>query len=88
MWRPVILNDDTTYPYGFGWELTEIIHGMRVVKHSGTWQGFQSIIIRVLDVKVTIVIFANLDAVDVEEMASHVLEMYDPQLALKSEDDE
>ncbi|CAF1137131.1 unnamed protein product [Rotaria sp. Silwood1] len=88
MWRSFILNDDTTYPYGFGWELAETIHGMRVVKHSETWQGFQSIIIRVLDVKVTIVIFANLDAVDVEEMASHVLEIYNPQLALISEDDE
>jgi hypothetical protein len=57
---------------------------MRVVQHGGKWQGFKSIIIKVLDVKVTVVAFANLNVADVDEIASHVLEMYDSQLALKS----
>jgi CubicO group peptidase (beta-lactamase class C family) len=88
MWSPIRLNDGTTYPYGFGWSLDETISGMRVVEHGGAWQGFQSKIIRVLDVKVTIVIFANIDVADVGEIASHVLEMYDSQLALKPDEDE
>jgi CubicO group peptidase (beta-lactamase class C family) len=84
MWSPVKLNDKSTYPYGFGWCLDETVSGMRVVKHGGTWQGFESYVIRILNVKVTIAIFANLDEADVEKIASHVLEMYDPQFALKS----
>jgi hypothetical protein len=61
---------------------------MHVVEHGGTWQGFESKIIRVLDVKVTVVVFANLDDADVDEIASHVLEMYDSKLALKSREEE
>jgi CubicO group peptidase (beta-lactamase class C family) len=88
IWSPVRLNDNTTYPYGFGWGLDETISGMHVVEHGGTWQGFESKIIRVLDVKVTVVVFANLDDADVDEIASHVLEMYDSKLALKSREEE
>jgi hypothetical protein len=88
MWTPVTLNDHTTYPYGFGWDLDETVGGMRVVKHGGTWQGFESMIIRVLDMKVTVVTFANLDEADVDGIASHVLEMYNSSLALKSYEDE
>jgi CubicO group peptidase (beta-lactamase class C family) len=87
MWTPVKLNNDTTYPYGFAWGLDETVSGMRVVKHSGVWQGFASMIIRVLDAKVTVVVFANLDDAYAEEIASHVLEIYDSQLALKYLDD-
>ena len=88
MWSPVVLNDGSTYPYGFGWEVGQTVRGATVVKHSGAWQGFQSVIIRVLEAKVTVIIFANLDEADPETMASHVLEMYDSQLALKPEDDD
>ncbi|CAF2690459.1 unnamed protein product [Rotaria sp. Silwood2] len=70
------------------WSPDETVSGMHVVKHGGTWQGFESYIIRVLDVKVTVVIFANADVADVEEIASNVLEMFDSQLALKSDENE
>ncbi|CAF4396789.1 unnamed protein product, partial [Adineta steineri] len=71
MWTPVKLNDGSTYSYGFGWNLDKTVTGMQVVKHGGTWQGFESYIIRVINVKLTIIIFANLDEADVEEIASH-----------------
>ncbi|CAF0797812.1 unnamed protein product [Adineta steineri] len=88
MWTPVKLNDGSTYSYGFGWNLDKTVTGMQVVKHGGTWQGFESYIIRVINLKLTIIIFANLDEADVEEIASHVLQMYDPQLALDPNQDE
>ena len=88
MWRPVTLNDGTTCPYGFGWELDKTVSGMSVVKHSGTWQGFETIIIRVVDLKLAVVVLANVDEADVETIASHVLEMYDSQLALASDEEE
>ncbi|CAF0796835.1 unnamed protein product [Adineta ricciae] len=83
MWTAVKLNDGTTYPYGFGWSTDETINGLRVVKHGGTWQGFETFIVRVLNANVTVVVFANLDEADPETMATHILEMYDPQFALK-----
>jgi hypothetical protein len=88
MWSPIKLNNGTTFPYGFGWDLDETVSGMRVVKHAGIWQGFQSKIIRVLDAKVTVVVFTNSDQPDVDEITSDVLKMYDPQFALKSYEDD
>jgi CubicO group peptidase (beta-lactamase class C family) len=88
IWSPAKLNDGTTSSYGFGWQLDETVSGMRVVEHSGKWQGFRSMIIRVLDAKVTIVVFANLDDADASGIASKVLEIYDSQLALKSSEED
>jgi CubicO group peptidase (beta-lactamase class C family) len=34
MWTPVKLNDGSTYPYGFGWEI-EKFFGRRMITHSG-----------------------------------------------------
>ena len=34
MWTPVTLNNGTTYPYGFGWELGEK-RGHRIIGHTG-----------------------------------------------------
>ncbi len=88
MWSPAKLNNGKTNSYGFGWELDETIHGMRVVKHSGTWQGFETMIIRVLDARITVVVFANLGDADADGIATKVLELYDSQLALKSSEEE
>ena len=88
MWSPAKLNDGSNSAYGFGWSLTRTVSGMRVAKHGGLWQGFQSMIIRVLDARVTVVVLANLDTADIDNIAAHSLVMYDSQCALKSSDDE
>ena len=88
MWTPVTLNDDSTYPYGFGWSLGRAMNGMQIVYHDGTWQGFETFIIRVLEAKVAVVVFANLCDPDLEAIATHVLAIYDSQLALTSEEEE
>ena len=53
MWTPAELNDGTTAPYGFGWELGEVA-GRRFVAHGGRWQGFATHIVRYLDDKLTV----------------------------------
>ncbi|PYO75100.1 MAG: serine hydrolase [Gemmatimonadetes bacterium] len=40
-WTPVRLNSGGTYPYGFGWQITQQ-RGFRRIGHSGSWQGFQT----------------------------------------------
>ncbi|CAF1156735.1 unnamed protein product [Rotaria sordida] len=83
MWRPVQLNNNETNPYGFGWRLSETINGMRIVQHGGSWQGFRAMIIRVLDAQLTVVLFTNFSETDIEGLTSHVLKLYNPQLAVK-----
>ena len=61
MWTAVKLNDGKTYPYGFGWALSEE-RGKRVVSHDGAWQGFTMSIRRHLDDRFTVIVMTNLDA--------------------------
>ena len=58
MWTPARLDDGTTRPYGFGWELGEV-NGRRLVEHSGTWQGFAAHIVRFLDDDLTVIVMTN-----------------------------
>jgi CubicO group peptidase (beta-lactamase class C family) len=61
MWTPVKLNDGKTYPYGFGWRVTEM-NGHRLIEHGGSWQGFTTGISRYVDDKLTVVALTNLDS--------------------------
>jgi CubicO group peptidase (beta-lactamase class C family) len=58
-WTPVTLAGGGTYPYGMGWEV-DVIRGRRVVGHGGSWQGFKTHILRVLDDRLTVIVLANL----------------------------
>jgi len=55
-YRPVRLNDGTTYPYGFGWSIQS--EGA-VVNHTGSWVGFRNLIERDLAKKTTIIFLSN-----------------------------
>ncbi|HUN61494.1 MAG TPA: serine hydrolase domain-containing protein [Candidatus Sulfotelmatobacter sp.] len=61
MWSPVKLNDGKTYPYGFGWALSEK-GGKRIVSHDGAWQGFTMNITRHIDDRFTVIVMTNLDS--------------------------
>jgi CubicO group peptidase (beta-lactamase class C family) len=60
MWTPVHLSDGTTYPYGFGWGITQV-NGHHLLEHDGAWQGFTMDISRYVDDHVTVIVFTNLD---------------------------
>jgi len=60
IWTPVKLNNEKTYPYGFGWDLKKE-DGQRVVAHDGAWQGFTMSIARYLDERLTVLVMTNLD---------------------------
>ncbi|HET6891503.1 MAG TPA: serine hydrolase, partial [Pyrinomonadaceae bacterium] len=63
MWTPAKLNDGTTYPYGFGWELGSF-RGRRLVHHGGGGPGIRTVFARFLDDRLTFIILMNLDDVD------------------------
>ncbi len=75
MWTPVKLNNGTTYPYGFGWQLNSL-SGRRLVHHSGGMPGFRAKFARFVDEQLTIIVLMNLDDVDVDSIVRNVAEFY------------
>lgn len=61
--------------YGFGW-FVETKQGHPVVEHEGAWQGFETVISRYLDDKLTVVVLTNLDEAKPTTFADRVAEMY------------
>lgn len=79
MWTPVRLNNGSTHPYGFGWQITSV-NGRRLIEHGGAWQGFKAHISRYVDDKLTVVVFANLAQANSAKMAHDVAAIYQPEL--------
>ncbi|SFC34483.1 serine hydrolase domain-containing protein [Spirosoma endophyticum] len=53
------LNDGSSSPYGFGWELAQSARLGRVVRHSGSNPGYKNQIIRYIDADRTIILLCN-----------------------------
>lgn len=53
---PVKLRSGATYPYGFGWFIDE---GGKILKHTGGWVGFRTLIVRYIDKKQTLIVLTN-----------------------------
>ena len=77
MWPPVTLNNGTSHPYGFGWELGSF-RGHRLVSHSGGLPGFRAQVARFVDDKLTIIVLMNLDDVDPQAILGGVATFFLP----------
>jgi CubicO group peptidase (beta-lactamase class C family) len=80
MWTPVKLNNGTTHPYGFGWALRDM-RGHRIIEHGGAWQGFKSQIARLVNDRLTIVVFANSINANQVRLTVGVAAIFIPELA-------
>lgn len=78
-WTPVKLNNGTTYPYGFGWELTPIA-GRKRVNHGGSLPGFRAQMARFVDEKITVIVLTNGDNANAGGLANGVANLYIPGL--------
>ncbi len=58
MWTPVMLNDQTSSAYGFGWEV-QTRGGKRSVHHGGTLSGFKSHVARFPEEHLSFVVLTN-----------------------------
>jgi CubicO group peptidase (beta-lactamase class C family) len=81
MEAPVKLNDDSTYPYGFGWELSDV-DGHRVVHHGGALWCFRVEFARYVDDGLTVIVLANQRDANARELATRVAGLYMPHLVL------
>ncbi|MDP9198932.1 MAG: beta-lactamase family protein, partial [Pseudomonadota bacterium] len=80
-WTPVKLAGGDSYPYGFGWFIAEQ-RGRRSIEHSGSWQGFESQIVRLVDDDLSVMLLANLAKADLKRIARTVAGIVDASLAL------
>jgi CubicO group peptidase (beta-lactamase class C family) len=79
MWVAVKLNNGTTHPYGFGWELSTI-GGHRMVHHGGSLPGFRAQLARLVDDKLTVIVLTNGDNAIPQSIAQGVADLYIPGL--------
>jgi len=78
-WTPVRLSDGVTYPYGFGWFL-HTQRGQARIAHTGSWQGFKTVIARYPDSRLTVIVLANLAEAQVGAIAFGIAGLLDPSL--------
>jgi CubicO group peptidase (beta-lactamase class C family) len=86
MWTPVLLNNNKTYDYGFGWSFGRV-SGHRIIEHGGAWQGFTSYIARYVDDRLTVIVLDNLAGGNAGKIAHHVAALYNPELSRKPIED-
>ena len=82
--QPAPLPEGQTYPYGFGWYL-EHSAAQDIWRHEGSWQGFQSFVIRYCGDELTLIALANSDNADPTSIVRHVAGMLDPRLVQASQ---
>ncbi len=70
-------------PYGFGWYICES-SGLKMFKHDGSWVGFRNFIVYYPQSKLTIVVLANSDQLEVGKLAYRVADIYMKKQALET----
>ena len=78
-WTPVRLADGAIYPYGFGWYLQPQRNQLRI-SHTGSWQGFKTVIARYPKSGLTVIVLANLAEAQVGAIAFGIAGLLDPAL--------
>ncbi|MEZ5290078.1 MAG: serine hydrolase domain-containing protein [Vicinamibacterales bacterium] len=78
--QPVRLASGTSYPYGFGWGISER-GGAPLHAHGGSWQGFQTQYSRFIGDDLSIVVLANLAQADPGHIADLIAATLNPALA-------
>ena len=81
MWTPVKLNDGSSAPYGFGWEIRKTDSGHPVLQHGGEWQGFATYIARYPDDRLTVATLCNRAGADAAYISKKVAGFFVPELA-------
>ena len=67
------------YHYGYGWENNRL-RDQRLVEYDGNWQGFQAVMSRYVDKRLTIILLTNLSLCRTERLGHTVAGLIDPDL--------
>lgn len=77
MWTPVLLNNGTSYPYGFGWELS-MVGKHKVVSHGGSMPGFRAGLARFVTDHLTSIVLTNSENTNASRLAIDIAALYLP----------
>ena len=83
MWTPVLLNGGRKYPYGFGWDLDDLL-GVATINHGGTLTGFRAQFSPFPDQGLTIILLTNLASADVDRITAGVAGLFIPEIRLNA----
>ncbi len=75
MHEPGKLNNGNKVDYAFGVELTDY-NGDKITKHTGSWAGYRSIVLRVPGKRFGIAILSNLSSMPTERLAREITDLY------------
>ena len=80
MWTPVVLNDGTERPYGFGWSL-DPTNGQPTVSHGGALPGYVTHIMRLTDSQLTVIVLTNCDCTEgLPDIARRIASFFEPSV--------
>ncbi len=66
-----VLNDGSTFGYGFGWGV-DSHRGHRRISHGGSWVGFRTVILRYPEIRLTVIVLTNLAGRDPSALADEI----------------
>jgi CubicO group peptidase (beta-lactamase class C family) len=81
MWRVDAHRDGRRplYHFGYGFENNRL-RGHRLVEYDGNWQGFQAVMSRYVDKRLTVIVLTNLSLCRTEQLGHAVAGFIDPDL--------
>ncbi|AUD06400.1 serine hydrolase [Spirosoma pollinicola] len=68
---PVKLNDQSSFPYGFGWFIEA---DGKILAHTGSWVGFLNVLVRYTDKKETLIVLSNGSDGSARRIAREIME--------------
>jgi hypothetical protein len=71
IFQPATLLNGRKSSYGFAWEL-ERQGGKDIHYHDGSWQGFETLLIRYVDDNLSVIILANLADAELRRLADRI----------------
>jgi D-alanyl-D-alanine carboxypeptidase len=81
MWSPAKLNNGAPVDYGFGWYVDSFLGRTRIY-HDGQYPGFRSDYERFEEDKLSVIVLANSDRVNLEPIAIKIAGIYEPKLSM------
>ncbi len=69
------LTNEVETGYGFGWEIDEFLGHTRI-QHDGAWTGWNSVLVRYPDDRLTIIVLASFEPFDPSDLAEQIASIY------------
>jgi len=79
VYTPIRLNSGKTYPYGFGWGVTQVAGHPRYA-HAGAWQGFRTYYSRYLGDDLSVILLTNSADTKLNTFMDGIAGLWDPAL--------